>query len=92
MIPGHQADKRILVLRQPVGVVRRHHTLELPLGHDHPQGRPGAGRRLHAWSSSRPTQTPFSALALAELADRAGIPAGVFNVRHRDRPPPSAGR
>ena len=47
-IPAHRAGHAgILVIKQPVGVVRRDHALELPDRHDHPQGRPGAGRRLH---------------------------------------------
>ena len=46
-IPAHQADKRIVVIKQPIGVVRRDHAVELPDRDDHAQGRPGAGRRLH---------------------------------------------
>lgn len=53
--------------------------MEFSRGDDHPQGRPGAGRRLHDGAQARQPD-PFSALALAELANRAGIPEGVFNV------------
>ncbi len=46
---------------------------------DNPQGRCGAGGRLYR--GRRPSsQTPFSALALADLAEKAGIPPGVFSV------------
>ena len=47
VIPGHAADKRILVMRQPVGVVAAITPWNFPLGDDHAQGRAGAGRRLH---------------------------------------------
>ena len=69
-----------LVLRQPVGVVAAITPWNFPVGDDHAQGGTGARRRLHHGLASRPTQTPFSALALAELGERAGIPEGVFNV------------
>jgi succinate-semialdehyde dehydrogenase/glutarate-semialdehyde dehydrogenase len=59
--------------------VRRHHAVELPDCDDYPQGRPGAGRRLPM--VLKPAEaTPFCALALAVLAERAGVPAGVFSV------------
>ena len=54
--------------------------MELPGGDDHAQGRPRARRRLHRSCCKPATQTPYSALALAELAERAGVPKGVFNV------------
>jgi succinate-semialdehyde dehydrogenase/glutarate-semialdehyde dehydrogenase len=38
-IPGHQRDKRITVIKQPIGVVGLDHALELPQRHDRPQGR-----------------------------------------------------
>ncbi|MGD0491177.1 MAG: NADP-dependent succinate-semialdehyde dehydrogenase [Steroidobacteraceae bacterium] len=79
IIPGHQADKRILVLRQPVGVVAAITPWNFPSA----MITRKAGPALAAGCTMvlKPaTQTPFSALALAELAVRAGIPAGVFNV------------
>src|ERR1700677_1007924 len=79
IIPGHQADKRILVLRQPVGVVAAITPWNFPAA----MITRKAGPALAAGCTMvlKPaTQTPFSALALAELALRAGIPAGVFNV------------
>lgn len=45
-IPGHQPDKRIIVIKQPIGVTAAITPWNF-LGDDHPQGRPGPGRRLH---------------------------------------------
>ena len=47
VIPPHQADKRILVLKQPVGVCAAITPWNFPGCHDHPQGGRGAGRGLH---------------------------------------------
>jgi succinate-semialdehyde dehydrogenase/glutarate-semialdehyde dehydrogenase len=79
VIPGHQADKRILVLRQPIGVVAAITPWNFPAAMITRKAGPAlaAGCTLVLKPA---TQTPFSALALAELADRAGIPRGVFNV------------
>src|ERR1700744_4080209 len=79
IIPGHQADKRIMVLRQPVGVVAAITPWNFPSA----MITRKAGSALAAGCTMvlKPaTQTPLSALALAELAVRAGIPPGVFNV------------
>jgi succinate-semialdehyde dehydrogenase / glutarate-semialdehyde dehydrogenase len=79
IIPGHQSDKRILVLRQPVGVVAAITPWNFPSAMITRKAGPAlaAGCTLVCKPA---TQTPFSALALAELAKRAGIPAGVFNM------------
>ncbi len=79
VIPGHQADKRILVLRQPVGVVAAITPWNFPSAMITRKAGPAlaAGCTMVCKPA---TQTPFSALALAELAQRAGVPAGVFNV------------
>ena len=79
IIPGHQADKRIMVLRQPVGVVAAITPWNFPAAMITRKAGPAlaAGCTLVCKPA---TQTPYSALALAELADRAGVPAGVFNV------------
>jgi succinate-semialdehyde dehydrogenase / glutarate-semialdehyde dehydrogenase len=79
IIPGHQNDKRILVLRQPVGVVAAITPWNFPSAMITRKAGPAlaAGCTLVCKPA---TQTPFSALALAELAKRAGIPAGVFNM------------
>ncbi|HWP10772.1 MAG TPA: NADP-dependent succinate-semialdehyde dehydrogenase [Ramlibacter sp.] len=78
-IPAQNADRRIVVIKQPIGVV----------GAITPWNFPNAmitrkcGPALAAGCTvvvKPASQTPFSALALAELAERAGIPRGVFNV------------
>jgi succinate-semialdehyde dehydrogenase / glutarate-semialdehyde dehydrogenase len=79
LIPGHQPDKRIMVLRQPVGVVAAITPWNFPSA----MITRKAGPALAAGCTMilKPaTQTPLSALALAELALRAGVPGGVFNV------------
>ncbi len=79
IIPGHQADKRILVLRQPVGVVAAITPWNFPSAMITRKAGPAlaAGCTMVCKPA---TQTPYSALALAELGFRAGLPAGVFNV------------
>jgi succinate-semialdehyde dehydrogenase/glutarate-semialdehyde dehydrogenase len=79
IIPGHQPDKRIMVLRQPVGVVAAITPWNFPAA----MITRKAGPALAAGCTIviKPAQqTPYSALAMAELASRAGIPAGVVNV------------
>ncbi len=78
-IPGHQPDKRIVVLKQPVGVVACITPWNFPLAMITRKAGPAiaAGCTVVLKPAS---QTPFSALALAELAERAGVPRGVFNV------------
>jgi succinate-semialdehyde dehydrogenase/glutarate-semialdehyde dehydrogenase len=79
VIPGHQPDKRILVLRQPVGVVAAITPWNFPAAMITRKAGPAlaAGCTMVCKPA---TQTPYSALALAELAARAGLPKGVFNV------------
>ncbi|MFD1797683.1 NAD-dependent succinate-semialdehyde dehydrogenase [Paracoccus aurantiacus] len=78
-IPGHQADKRLTVIRQPIGVV----------GSITPWNFPNAmitrkcGPAIAAGCGfvGRPAaETPLSALALAVLAERAGVPKGLFSI------------
>src|SRR5713226_2296499 len=78
-IPQHQADKRIVVMKQPIGVVACITPWNFPLAMITRKAGPaiGAGCTVVLKPAS---QTPFSALALAELAERAGVPKGVFNV------------
>jgi succinate-semialdehyde dehydrogenase/glutarate-semialdehyde dehydrogenase len=78
-IPGHQADKRIVILKQPVGVVACITPWNFPLAMITRKAGPAiaCGCTVVLKPAS---QTPFSALALAELAERAGVPAGVFNI------------
>jgi succinate-semialdehyde dehydrogenase/glutarate-semialdehyde dehydrogenase len=79
VIPGHQADKRILVLRQPVGVVAAITPWNFPAAMITRKVAPALAAGCTVVCKPA-TQTPYSALALAELAARAGMPAGVFNV------------
>ncbi len=78
-IPGHQPDKRLMVIRQPVGVV----------GSITPWNFPSAmiGRKVGPALAAgcgfvaRPAkETPLSALAMALLAERAGVPKGLLSV------------
>ena len=79
VIPGHQRDKRIVVLKQPIGVV----------GSITPWNFPNAmiarkvGPALAAGCAfvGRPAEkTPLSALAMAKLAEQAGVPPGVLSI------------
>jgi succinate-semialdehyde dehydrogenase / glutarate-semialdehyde dehydrogenase len=79
IIPGPSSDKRIIVVKEPVGVVAS----ITPWNFPNAMIARKAAAALAAGCTfvSRPaTETPLSALAMAELAERAGIPAGVFNV------------
>src|SRR6202521_773381 len=78
-IPQHEADKRIVVLKQPIGVVACITPWNFPLAMITRKAGPAIGAGC-AVVLKPATQTPFSALALAELAERAGVPRGVFNV------------
>lgn len=79
IIPSPQADKRIMVLKQPVGVCAAITPWNFPTAMITRKAAPAlaAGCTMVLRPAS---QTPYSALALAELAARAGIPAGVFSV------------
>ena len=79
IIPGHQADKRIMVLRQPVGVVAAITPWNFPSAMITRKAGPALGAGCSIVIKPA-LQTPFSALAMAELALRAGIPDGVVNV------------
>lgn len=78
-IPGHQRDKRITVLKQPIGVAASITPWNFPNAMITRKAAPAlaAGCAFIA----RPAElTPLSAIAMGVLADRAGIPAGVFQV------------
>jgi succinate-semialdehyde dehydrogenase/glutarate-semialdehyde dehydrogenase len=78
-IPAPSGDKRIVIIKQPVGVV----AAITPWNFPNAMMARKAAAALAAGCTFivRPaSQTPLSALAMAELADRAGVPAGVFNV------------
>ena len=79
IIPGHQRDKRIQVIRQPIGVT----AAITPWNFPNAMITRKAGAALAAGCSMvvKPaTATPYSALALCVLAEQAGIPAGVLSV------------
>lgn len=78
-IPHHQADKRIVVIKQPIGVVAAITPWNFPAAMITRKVAPAlaAGCTVVIKPAS---QTPLSALALAVLAERAGIPKGVVNV------------
>lgn len=78
-IPGHQADKRIMVIKQPIGVAAAITPWNFPSAMITRKAAPALAAGCTMVLKPAP-QTPFSALALAELATQAGIPAGVFNV------------
>nr|WP_198421193.1 NAD-dependent succinate-semialdehyde dehydrogenase [Mesorhizobium carmichaelinearum] len=79
VIPGHQRDKRILVSRQPVGVVGAITPWNFPNAMLARKIAPAlaAGCVIVAKPAA---QTPLSALAIAVLAERAGLPAGLLSV------------
>lgn len=78
-IPAASKDQRLLVLRQPIGVCAAITPWNFPMAMIPRKAAPAlaAGCTMVLKPASA---TPLSALALAELADRAGIPPGVFNV------------
>ena len=78
-IPSAMRDKRIVVIKQPVGVVACITPWNFPLAMITRKAGPAiaAGCTVVLKPAS---QTPFSALALAELAERAGLPKGVLNI------------
>jgi succinate-semialdehyde dehydrogenase/glutarate-semialdehyde dehydrogenase len=79
VIPGHQRDRRIVVLKQPVGVVAAITPWNFPSAMIARKVAPAlaAGCTIVVKPA---LQTPLSALALAELAHRAGVPPGVLNI------------
>ncbi len=78
-IPGHQADKRIVVTKEPIGVCAAITPWNFPAAMITRKVGPAlaAGCTMVLKPASA---TPYSALALAVLAERAGVPAGVFSV------------
>ncbi|MGB2641830.1 MAG: NADP-dependent succinate-semialdehyde dehydrogenase [Candidatus Acidiferrum sp.] len=78
-IPQHQADKRIVVVKQPIGVVACITPWNFPLAMITRKAGPAIGSGCTVVVKPA-EQTPFSALALAELAERAGVPKGVLNI------------
>ncbi len=79
VIPPHMADKRLIVMKQPIGVCAAITPWNFPNAMITRKAAPAlaAGCTIVLKPAE---QTPLSALAMAELAARAGIPKGVFNV------------
>lgn len=78
-IPGHQEDKRIIVIKQPVGVVATITPWNFPNAMLARKVAPALAAGC-AVVSKPAAETPLSAIALAVLAERAGLPAGLFNL------------
>ncbi len=78
-IPGHQQDKRIIVLKQPVGVVAAITPWNFPNAMLARKLAPALAAGC-TMVSKPASETPLSAIALAVLAERAGLPDGVFSV------------
>ena len=79
VVPAHAADRRIVVLKQPIGVVAAITPWNFPSAM--------IGRKIGPALAAGCTvvlkpasATPYSALALAAIAEEAGLPAGVFSV------------
>ncbi|MDX1465321.1 MAG: NAD-dependent succinate-semialdehyde dehydrogenase [Halomonas sp.] len=78
-LPGHGADKRILVFREPIGVVAAITPWNFPLAMITRKCAPALAAGCPV--VIKPAEaTPLTALALARLAEEAGFPAGVINV------------
>jgi succinate-semialdehyde dehydrogenase/glutarate-semialdehyde dehydrogenase len=79
IIPEHTSDARIVVTKEPIGVCAAVTPWNFPLAMI--TRKAGAALAAGCPMVVKPAeQTPLSALALAELGQRAGIPAGVFSV------------
>ena len=78
-IPGHAADKRIVVIKQPVGVTAAITPWNFPTAMITRKAAAALAAGCTMVVKPAPS-TPYSAFALAELGERAGIPAGVFSV------------
>jgi succinate-semialdehyde dehydrogenase/glutarate-semialdehyde dehydrogenase len=78
-IPGYAPDKRIVVIKQPIGVAAAITPWNFPAAMI--TRKAGPALAVGCTMVVKPaSQTPYSALALAELAQRAGVPKGVFSV------------
>jgi len=79
VIPQHQADKRLVVIKQPVGVCGLITPWNFPAAMITRKAAPALAAGCTVVIKPA-TQTPYSAFALAELAERAGVPKGVINI------------
>ena len=78
-IPSHRADSRIVVIKQPLGVIAAITPWNFPAAMITRKVAPALAAGCTAVCKPA-SMTPLTALALAELGHQAGIPAGVFNV------------
>ena len=78
-IPGHQPDKRIMVLKQPIGVAASITPWNFPNAMITRKAAPALAAGC-AFVGRPAKETPLSALVMGVLAERAGIPKGVFSV------------
>ena len=78
-IPGHQRDKRITVIKQPIGVAASITPWNFPNAMIARKVAPALAAGC-GFVARPAAETPLSALAMAVLAERAGVPAGVFSV------------
>ena len=78
-IPGHQRDKRITVIKQPIGVVGSITPWNFPNAMIARKCAPALAVGC-AFVARPAAETPLSALAMAVLAERAGLPKGIFSV------------
>lgn len=79
VIPGHQRDKRIMVMKQPIGVVGSITPWNFPNAMITRKAAPALASGC-AFVARPASETPLSATALGVLADRAGIPKGVLSI------------
>lgn len=79
VIPPHQADKRLLVIRQPIGVAAAITPWNFPAAMILRKAAAALAAGCTMVVKPAP-QTPLTAIALAALAEQAGLPAGVLNV------------
>lgn len=79
IIPTYMNDRRLMVIRQPIGVVGIITPWNFPMAMIARKCAAAMAAGCSVVCKPSP-ETPLSALAMAELAHRAGIPAGVFNV------------
>ncbi|HCF5960712.1 NAD-dependent succinate-semialdehyde dehydrogenase [Pseudomonas aeruginosa] len=78
-IPSHKGDARIVVSKEPIGVVAAITPWNFPAAMITRKAGPALAAGCPCIVKPAP-ETPFSALAMAALAEQAGIPAGIFNV------------
>jgi succinate-semialdehyde dehydrogenase / glutarate-semialdehyde dehydrogenase len=79
VIPQHQSDKRLVVIKQPIGVCALITPWNFPAAMITRKAAPALAAGCTVVIKPA-TQTPYSAFALAELAERAGVPKGVINI------------